>query len=78
MLKPVDIQSAAITSAGDEPVPRLSSLSYMGDALLDAFPRQALHAFRLALVHPVTGVELHWESPLPADFATLLEALRAS
>lgn len=49
-----------------------------GDALLDAFPRQALHAFRLALVHPVTGVELHWESPLPADFATLLEALRAS
>jgi len=47
-----------------------------GDALLDTFPRQALHALRLALVHPVTGMEMHWESPLPADFATLLENLR--
>ncbi len=47
-----------------------------GDARLDAFPRQALHAWRLALVHPVTGAEMAWESPLPADFADLLEALR--
>ncbi len=47
-----------------------------GNAILDAFPRQALHAFRLALVHPVTGTEMHWEAPLPADFATLLEQLR--
>ena len=49
-----------------------------GDALLDAFPRQALHAYRLALVHPMSGEELHWESPLPADFASLLEQLRAA
>jgi 23S rRNA pseudouridine1911/1915/1917 synthase len=47
-----------------------------GDARLDAFPRQALHAWRLALVHPVTGAEMAWESPLPADFAALLEELR--
>lgn len=47
-----------------------------GDARLDAFPRQALHAWRLALVHPVTGAEMAWESPLPADFAQLLEDLR--
>ncbi|MEW6164916.1 MAG: 23S rRNA pseudouridine(1911/1915/1917) synthase RluD [Pseudomonadota bacterium] len=47
-----------------------------GDARLDAFPRQALHAFRLALVHPVAGAELAWEVPLPADFAALLETLR--
>lgn len=47
-----------------------------GDVWLDAFPRQALHAFRLALVHPVSGEEMAWESPLPADFAALLEALR--
>lgn len=46
------------------------------DATLDAFPRQALHAWRLALVHPATGSELAWESPLPADFAALLETLR--
>jgi len=47
-----------------------------GDARLDAFPRQALHAWRLALRHPLTGEELAWESPLPADFAQLLEELR--
>jgi 23S rRNA pseudouridine1911/1915/1917 synthase len=47
-----------------------------GDARLDAFPRQALHAWRLALRHPVSGVEMNWESPLPADFAQLLASLR--
>ena len=47
-----------------------------GDALLDAFKRQALHAWRLALVHPVSQLEMSWESPLPVDFAQLLEALR--
>ncbi len=47
-----------------------------GDARLDAFPRQALHAWRLALRHPATGAEMAWESPLPADFAQLLEDLR--
>ncbi|MEP7183527.1 MAG: 23S rRNA pseudouridine(1911/1915/1917) synthase RluD [Betaproteobacteria bacterium] len=41
------------------------------------FPRQALHAARLALVHPVTGKRCEWSSPLPADFATLIESLRA-
>jgi 23S rRNA pseudouridine1911/1915/1917 synthase len=47
-----------------------------GDARLDAFPRQALHAWRLALRHPATEEEMAWESPLPADFAALLEDLR--
>jgi 23S rRNA pseudouridine1911/1915/1917 synthase len=46
-----------------------------GDARLDAFKRQALHAWRLALVHPVSQIEVSWESPLPADFAHLLETL---
>jgi 23S rRNA pseudouridine1911/1915/1917 synthase len=41
-----------------------------------AFPRQALHAWRLGLEHPVTRRAMHWESPLPADFAALLEAVR--
>jgi len=47
-----------------------------GDPRLDAFPRQALHAWRLALRHPETGEEMAWESPLPADFAQLLDELR--
>ncbi len=48
-----------------------------GDVRLDAFPRQALHAWRLALRHPAGSGEMAWESPLPADFAQLLESLRA-
>ncbi len=48
-----------------------------GDPRLDAFPRQALHAWRLALVHPASGGEMAWESPLPEDFARLLDELRA-
>jgi 23S rRNA pseudouridine1911/1915/1917 synthase len=47
-----------------------------GEALLDAFPRQALHAWRLALIHPVSGEEVAWEAPLPDDFEQLLQALR--
>jgi hypothetical protein len=30
------------------------------------FPRQALHATRLALTHPQTGRALFWKSSLPA------------
>ena len=41
------------------------------------FPRQALHAWRLAFRHPRTGETLQFESPLPADFRALLESLRA-
>lgn len=52
--------------------------SRCGDPLLDAFPRQALHAWRLALRHPDTGDEVAWESPAPADMAELITALRDS
>jgi 23S rRNA pseudouridine1911/1915/1917 synthase len=39
-----------------------------------AFPRQALHAHRLRVVHPVTGAALDLEAPLPDDFRSLLDA----
>jgi 23S rRNA pseudouridine1911/1915/1917 synthase len=39
------------------------------------FPRQALHAARLELLHPGSGTKLGWESPLPADMALLLANL---
>jgi 23S rRNA pseudouridine1911/1915/1917 synthase len=38
--------------------------------------RQALHARRLAIIHPETGMAMQFESPLPADMARTLEALR--
>jgi 23S rRNA pseudouridine1911/1915/1917 synthase len=43
--------------------------------LARAFPRQALHATRLTLVHPATGQSCTWESPLPPDIATLVTDL---
>jgi 23S rRNA pseudouridine1911/1915/1917 synthase len=39
--------------------------------------RQALHAWRLALVHPSSGAPMRWQSEPPADFVALRDALRA-
>ncbi len=44
--------------------------------LLMGFPRQALHAQRLALIHPKTQQPIQWETQLPADMETLLLTLR--
>jgi 23S rRNA pseudouridine1911/1915/1917 synthase len=41
-----------------------------------AFPRQALHAYRLAVRHPVDDRPLEFVAPLPPDFAGLLTRLR--
>jgi 23S rRNA pseudouridine1911/1915/1917 synthase len=35
-----------------------------------------LHAAELGFVHPVTGAELRFTSPLPEDMRRLLAALR--
>ncbi|HUQ02040.1 MAG TPA: RluA family pseudouridine synthase [Kofleriaceae bacterium] len=40
--------------------------------------RQALHAARLELVHPITGARLAFTTEPPADFVALLTALRRS
>jgi 23S rRNA pseudouridine1911/1915/1917 synthase len=42
---------------------------------LRSFKRQALHAAKLGLMHPVTDEYCEWEQPLPEDMANLLEAL---
>jgi 23S rRNA pseudouridine1911/1915/1917 synthase len=39
-------------------------------------PRVMLHAAELGFVHPVTGAELRFTSPLPEDMRRLLAALR--
>jgi 23S rRNA pseudouridine1911/1915/1917 synthase len=43
-----------------------------------AFPRQALHARKLGLVHPVSGREMVWEAPLPADMRELIATFEAA
>lgn len=44
--------------------------------LIEAFPRQALHAARLTFAHPRSGELVTVEAPLPDDFRGLVEALR--
>jgi 23S rRNA pseudouridine1911/1915/1917 synthase len=47
-----------------------------GTRHLVTFPRQALHASELSLVHPTSGEPLAWRSLLPRDMKRLLEELR--
>jgi 23S rRNA pseudouridine1911/1915/1917 synthase len=60
---------------GRRRIPKGSSLALAVE--LQAFPRQALHAARLSLRHPLTQREDEWRSPLPEDMQRLLAALEA-
>lgn len=44
-------------------------------AVVDSFPRQALHARRLRLIHPVSEEQMVFDSPVPDDIERLCEAL---
>ncbi|MEI7436150.1 MAG: RluA family pseudouridine synthase [bacterium] len=46
------------------------------DPLVDAAPRQMLHAWKLSFQHPRTGAPLTFTAPVPEDMAALLDALR--
>jgi 23S rRNA pseudouridine1911/1915/1917 synthase len=51
----------------------------MSDALRQhilGFHRQALHAIRLGLIHPLSGEAMEWSIDLPDDMKTLLEMIR--
>jgi 23S rRNA pseudouridine1911/1915/1917 synthase len=41
-------------------------------AALQAFPRQALHAWRLTVAHPIGGAPLRVDAPLPGDIGDLM------
>ncbi len=41
-----------------------------------AFPRQALHAWRLGIRHPVSGAPMTFTAPVPSDMAGLISAAR--
>lgn len=43
--------------------------------VLKGFNRQALHAKKLTLMHPISGEEMSWKAPLPKDLDDLLKAL---
>ncbi len=43
--------------------------------VLKGFNRQALHAKKLTLSHPITGEQMSWKAPLPQDMQDLLAVL---
>ncbi|MDP4652136.1 MAG: RNA pseudouridine synthase, partial [Haliea sp.] len=44
---------------------------------LRGFPRQALHAEALGLIHPASGENMQFDCPLPDDLKALLAVLEA-
>lgn len=44
--------------------------------LIKDFKRQALHASRLKLIHPINGEVLEFKSPLPDDLQNLIKSLK--
>ncbi len=73
--------------------PLLNDARYGGDQILrgttsssyrqfvancfDTCPRQALHARTLGFVHPTTGKEMFFETPVPADMTSMIERWRS-
>ncbi|MCC6734723.1 MAG: RluA family pseudouridine synthase [Bauldia sp.] len=55
---------------------RAARLREPARGLVQTLGRQALHAWLLGFSHPVTRKKLRFESPLPADMASILAALR--
>ena len=51
--------------------PRAQSFRYP-----ENFKRQALHAVRLELAHPVSCEIMSWQAPIPEDMVILTKALR--
>ena len=44
--------------------------------LLRSFKRQALHAVKLSIAHPITGEMMTWQAPIPDDMVEMTLALR--
>jgi len=76
----VHLASQGYPVVGDSVYGRSGLLKSVADmetrSILRGMKRQALHAARIAFRHPLQGVPLSFESPLPADMAGLCEALR--
>jgi 23S rRNA pseudouridine1911/1915/1917 synthase len=49
---------------------------YGGSRKTPVFPRQALHAEKLALTHPATGRRRSWSARVPADMRKLIAGLK--
>lgn len=63
---------------GDKILRGVRSASYnrFVDNCMEVCPRQALHARTLGFTHPVTGKEMFFTSPIPADMTALIDRWR--
>ena len=74
----VHMQHAGFPLLGDPMYGRRDSPAGLNDAqrcAWRAFPRQALHAMRLELAHPVSGAAISVSAPMPEDMASLIRIL---
>ncbi|MFM9969992.1 MAG: RluA family pseudouridine synthase [Burkholderiales bacterium] len=69
----VHLQSIGHPLVGDPVYRRAASRG--GPNAVSRFTRQALHATRLAFLHPIGGERVEFESPLPEDMRQLLDSL---
>jgi 23S rRNA pseudouridine1911/1915/1917 synthase len=63
---------------GDQVLRGYRTASY-GQFIANCFkvcPRQALHAKTLGFVHPATGQQMDFDSPIPPDMTELIERWR--
>jgi len=56
--------------------PGLGNATQEARALIDGFPRQALHAKKLGLIHPRSGGDVEFEVPMASDLDELVTSLR--
>ena len=74
----VHMQHIGFPLVGDPVYGRRGSPAGLNDAQRDAwraFPRQALHAMRLELKHPLSGLPISVSAPMPADMQDLTRIL---
>ncbi|MGO2010687.1 MAG: 23S rRNA pseudouridine(1911/1915/1917) synthase RluD [Pseudoalteromonas sp.] len=62
-------------SYGGRPRPPKGATPELFQMLRD-FTRQALHAVKLSIAHPITGEMMTWQAPIPDDMVAMTQALR--
>jgi 23S rRNA pseudouridine1911/1915/1917 synthase len=60
---------------GDQIYSRRRKLAGHHTDVAKDFPRQALHAAHLGFRHPITGINMHFEAPVPSDMLDLIAAI---
>ena len=60
---------------GDQIYSRRRKLAGHHTDVAKDFPRQALHAAYLGFRHPITGINKHFEAPIPSDMLDLIAAI---